>query len=92
MSERQPREHAVLCISCMRRMTWEIDALCESCKPEPESEPCPWCGEDTRLQGGLEAHISEPCDPYLMELGQTCRDCDKPLHNPDATYCEMHQR
>jgi hypothetical protein len=46
-----------------------------------EDETCPWCGEDITMQGGLEAHISEPCDEYLAELNAgTCRNCDKPIN------------
>lgn len=33
-----------------------------------DDDLCPWCGEDVSLQGGLEAHISEPCAEYLAEL------------------------
>jgi hypothetical protein len=33
-----------------------------------DPELCPWCGEDVGMQGGLEAHVSEPCAEYLAEL------------------------
>jgi hypothetical protein len=35
------------------------------------SDFCPWCGEDLEGQGGLEAHLSEPCEPYRVETTQT---------------------
>jgi hypothetical protein len=38
-----------------------------------QENPCPWCGEDTAPQGGLEAHISEPCAEYLAELPEWMR-------------------
>jgi hypothetical protein len=30
----QPREHAVPCIECRRRGTWNSDAVCDICKAE----------------------------------------------------------
>lgn len=36
-----------------------------------DEDVCPWCGEDVALQGGLEAHVSEPCDEYLAEQSPT---------------------
>lgn len=39
-------------------------------------DPCPWCGEDVEPQGGLEAHMSEPCEPWLAEAGPILSDRD----------------
>jgi len=27
----QPREHAVTCVRCLKRQTWNVDSVCDAC-------------------------------------------------------------
>jgi hypothetical protein len=48
MTGRQPREHPVSCQRCLRRKTWNLDAICDACRLDHHvaGEGCPVCGHD----------------------------------------------
>jgi hypothetical protein len=43
--EHQPRERAVLCRRCMRRDTWAVDAVCDTCR-DAEQFDCSYCRDE----------------------------------------------